>query len=119
MIDWLLKFFHLHHSPTDLLALLLYYVPASINLIVYTVRVYYHIQRDKEALANGGKNTAGWGYGDWLRMRNVIGYVLLVTVPTVNLIAFLFDALGDIWKWMHKRFKKFFDFRFIGRDTNA
>lgn len=96
----------------DKFTIMFFWLPLLFNAIAYTIRVWQRVQIDKARLASGERSSIH----DWLRIGHIFGYLAVTVIPLVNLIFFIFDTMGDLWRIIWKRFAAFFEFRLVGSD---
>ena len=106
-MKWLHNLLH-NHAYNDTFTLLLYWAPMCFNAIAYAVRVYRRVQADKKAIRDMAK------YHEWLKVGHLVGYVLATSIPLVNLVWFVFDAMGELWSMVYWQFRRLFNIRLVG-----
>lgn len=116
MFQWVLDTFWVNRTWNDHFTVLFFWLPLIFNLVAYTIRVGTRIQKDKEVFSEYPAGSRQRQAHEWLRFGHIVGYVALVILPFVNVIAFVFDTMGDLWRILWQRFEHLFNFRFIGND---
>lgn len=100
MLDYLLSF-----KFTSLAGLLLYWLPLCLCAVAYIWRTWSNYQADVRGRATAEQSERGY-YTPTDTYGSLIGRALATVTPGMNLIAAVFDAGPDLFKYIEKTFNR-------------
>lgn len=93
---------------TGIMGLILYWMPLVVCVIVYFtkgVKIYFKLRQDR---VGEGEYKNSWFNPEDLTVGHIIAFTFVSVCPVVNMIAFFYEAAGDIISFICKRIEKFF-----------
>jgi hypothetical protein len=95
-INWLLTF-----PITGLLGILLYWVPMAMLIVVGIIDFFKYLEEDRQA-AEQYRLRKTSSFNPQLTLGSIFGYLCMIAIPFINVIAATFYALPIIWKkWFY------------------
>ena len=89
------------------IALILYWIPLALCAIGYSVRAARRYNKDRVARSKADADPKAYYYPE-LKLGDLIGYVLIIVCPLVNLLAVIFDVgapmIREFFGWLGSMF---------------